>query len=220
VNPPPPRSRRLRRILLNAVTALSLLLCVAAAYLWVRSSDVDAPWDARVLAHRVRGSTVWEELSSSGKDLVLFRLSGFEITKHPADIQYPIWLAHGGIRNGHRGPSLLDVAYFKQLRVDDEPGQSFWIAERAHGRVAPLTFSQPSLPPRSSWPTFELLTVRLWFLCCLFGALPAWRVSSGVVRRYRRRRRRLRTASGRCAFCGYDLRASPDRCPECGRSAP
>jgi len=37
-----------------------------------------------------------------------------------------------------------------------------------------------------------------------------WVITGRLERRARRRRQ------GRCLACGYDLRASPGRCPECG----
>ena len=56
------------------------------------------------------------------------------------------------------------------------------------------------------------LLVPDWFLLALVAAPLCW----GAARRHRRRSRR---GAGLCPACGYDLRASPGRCPECGAAA-
>ena len=49
--------------------------------------------------------------------------------------------------------------------------------------------------------------------------LPLWLVvpaSSGLAVYFRHRAKRSIRLPGLCPSCGYDLRATPDRCPECG----
>jgi hypothetical protein len=64
-------------------------------------------------------------------------------------------------------------------------------------------------PPTAYW----LLSVPLLFVICILGVTPLlW-----IVQIWRRR---WRTDRLLCARCGYNLRATPDRCPECGTAVP
>jgi len=78
---------------------------------------------------------------------------------------------------------------------------------------------RPVPPRRSHWEgagiiveagPSTLILFPIWMPTLLSG-LPALLIEG----RYLRHRRRL--ARGLCVSCGYDLRASPGRCPECGR---
>ena len=55
----------------------------------------------------------------------------------------------------------------------------------------------------------KFVSVPHWSLALLFAILPALHLRAAI--RSRRRRR-----AGHCPRCGYDLRATPERCPECG----
>ena len=63
----------------------------------------------------------------------------------------------------------------------------------------------PGTPAMHGW----VLALPLWFITAMAATpLMIW----GTSRVMRRRRRK----GGFCATCGYDLRATPERCPECG----
>ena len=60
---------------------------------------------------------------------------------------------------------------------------------------------------------FRVMFVPMWAMVAFTGIMPVLRVRRGVYRRAARRR-------GLCVACGYDLRATPERCPECGETPP
>jgi hypothetical protein len=61
-----------------------------------------------------------------------------------------------------------------------------------------------------SGPTHTSISLPYWSLALPTAGAPIARAAAIA-----RRRRRIK--AGLCAQCGYDLRATPDRCPECGQ---
>jgi hypothetical protein len=171
--------RRLGHILLGATTALSALLCVAAA---------------------VDGA------SSYGRFRAAYRPWGAEgevvgFTSHA-----------GGLYTFRARPGGRPVGWTFD-RDDDVPNTA------SVERLAGLTVRRWQ-PVR--WFTFpdgagvsSYVVVPHWMLVALFAACPIVRARHWVKCRARDRRR----ASGRCVACGYDLRATPARCPECGAAS-
>jgi hypothetical protein len=76
--------------------------------------------------------------------------------------------------------------------------------DRGHG-----TSTRTGLPY-----TVTRVVLPLWAVSLAAAVLPA----AWLARRVRGRRRR--PGERLCSACGYDLRATPERCPECGAVAP
>jgi hypothetical protein len=67
----------------------------------------------------------------------------------------------------------------------------------------------PPLLVATARQTTTRVVTPLWFITSALAVLPLVRLRAAV--RTRRRRQ-----AQQCVACGYDLRATPDRCPECG----
>ena len=78
-----------------------------------------------------------------------------------------------------------------------------------HGGFA-YQFGRPKTPSSFLDQRYYWVVVPWWAAAAPTVLLPAyWMI------RYRGRR----FGAGACPSCGYDLRATPDRCPECGKPA-
>ena len=123
---------------------------------------------------------------------------------------------------------MTDPEFYKRAtawRVSSKSGGAeatiFWERDVSrHGKRADWSVAgfhwvrAASIPydTETTFVQFDFLRVPYWFLVGLTALAPL----KGIGLLYRNSRRRL---PGTCPFCGYDLRATPERCPECGREA-
>lgn len=209
--------RRFLRRAFSGAAVVSALLFLAMAMLWVRSY-VNADYLYYTVEKREHPET-YGLVTRRG----IIQIDNFtDGGPHQYFIEAPGWTSGrsgpwdwGSIRLGDRERMgiLEDV-----FELQNRGGVGF--------RVAPSTFAGFGYGTRTyPWSGMygsrdghlwrppdgfcRFATVPVAFLFLLTSILPL----RSIVRFIRRR---LRGRSGRCAFCGYDLCATPDRCPECG----
>ena len=190
--------------LLNGLTALSLLLLAATAAAWVRSQFV-----ADFLNYYPRvGERRWTTVK-------LDTYTGYfsvELTRYrfvPSNRGHFItWAVYG--RNEPRW-DWVSIPY--RGRDPRRPFDEDWLPRSTWNFGPPRTRGSAE-PRRFLWESLSRREVEVpyWCAALTFALLPAARLAGA-----RRKRRRVRR--GLCRRCGYDLRATPGRCPECGEEA-
>ena len=179
----------MRRRVLNLLTAVSLLLCVAACGLWVGSYWRSCRVGCEMLRRPAPGvvaSRQWLFVGEGGR--VVFQWAWLEANTPLQNVEAPGLTAS----TAALPPEARTLRYVRESLYD------LHVERQAGG--------PPAYPGRYQ---FRYGIVPGWVPVILASALPAWRLRR---RRQQRRRREARL----CAGCGYDLRATPERCPECG----
>jgi hypothetical protein len=194
-----PRPRRWRRALFHTA-ALPLLLLAGTVALWATSRRVGYQWSYHRQSSDGTVADQRQTIALIGQDVLLVAMT--------RNLQVvPPLVA------GKPGPTSGSIRFFSQPLP---PVPTFVV------KTAPtheyLGFSYT--PGRNARPnggeTTRVVTAPLWAFP--LATMPFVAGSAWLIHRARRTARRLRR--GECARCGYDLRATPDGCPECGARPP
>ena len=190
----PHRASTYRRRLFNFLAILSLLCCLATVALWVRSY-----WRADAYWQRKPGEMADQYF---GIRVMPGRVVFFSLRSPPdPSNQLKDWARHPPVQ-------LPSYAYWADK---DRPFDSRWLKR---SRFLGFGFSRYDNTRDYASSGVEVVTLSNvwfphWFPALLFAILPTIRLVK--ILRTRRRHR-----AGLCPTCGYDLRATPERCPECG----
>jgi hypothetical protein len=199
----------MRRRLFTLLSALSLLLCMGTCVLWARSY-----WWHDTIVFSIRGILIHAEL---GVGRFGFSAATGYPESEPIDVTTRCM--------GNVSPDFfLDIPGIEpSIPVIDITRLAKWKACGLSGYFGPAeafldpqghvyhSFTLDATRPRQL-RYWEIDAVPYWLVGLLTIAAPL----SWMFRHYLR----LRHPIGACRNCGYDLRATPDRCPECGTVPP
>ena len=184
----------MRRRASNIAAAASLVLCAATVVLWVRSYRIGDL--CQLQRHRS-----YEFFSCRGiVDFSVVRRVHFEET----------FTADGRTRTERAGFSDHWRAAHEGRDAPDWPDGPLF--NLTIGAKFSTSIGNAIHSVGTDYSESELRFPH-WCLTAVF-AIPPVVVGLRAFRRWSRRR------LGLCLSCGYDIRASPERCPECGTPAP
>ena len=187
------------------LSAISLLLCVAVMVMWVRScwvGDVVGLVDNRVARPWDHGFLSRAYMVSSAGGVLAVSVSEDEARYDESDV--------------HVLAARLAGPEWKFRRFTGDPSRPmFEVSARGGWRHGWRGFGIGSEVYAGNGGGSELryVVAPYWFLFACTGSFALFCVWARA-RVFRRGRR-----SGVCRRCGYDLRATPERCPECGEPA-
>lgn len=194
----------MRRRLLNLLTLLSLALFMVVVALWVRSY-----WASTSLVKRQAA------VEGGETRIVVYDLHSTRggIVFHYLDARMPVAAAE---------PQLAQILAERVRRSPEYRGSTFGGEAWNPYTVFPpgqyhlgFLLSNTRRAMGAGTEHMIYLVFPHWAAASLLAVLPAlWLLTA------RRRRRTRRQAAGLCIACGYDLRATPGRCPECGKESP
>jgi hypothetical protein len=193
--------KRLRRWLFNILSAISLLVAAATAIVWIRSYWIQ---DSLLWTHGSDQPYISLETREAvcGRGGLQFSHDYWEWRR---DFQGFVPTSHHFQHTSSRSPIY---PYFINLHIQKPPTTDI----RFKGfEFAYLNYRDPFM--MGGYPIETVREQSVTFpLAAIF--FPAIFLSVLWKRREIKQRRRL--TKGLCTNCGYDLRATPDRCPECG----
>jgi hypothetical protein len=193
--------KRLRRWALHLVGAASWLLCVGVVVFWARSYFVYEHLSVGPYFFGVHAQGAYLIRSYNGW-LYFEHRSRWNNGSDP--FWHRDWKDHDLIFSPN-GP--LPPEYAMQIL-----GVGYYSGEDYN---FPLYFRRQS--PRPGWIGAMVDNhYRVFALPHVLVVAPEILICWYWVRSLRQQRRRARQLRGECEVCGYDLRATPDRCPECG----
>jgi hypothetical protein len=198
--------RRVLRHFFTFAAGLSLLLCIAVCVLWARSYRLNEGITRGRPDPTGMRRVFWYCSSSVGGIKFGYcdhrRADGAEFRRINSyyNVRRGGWRVWSVPYNGGPGKELARLRSFDAGSLQDQR----ILMNDGYPDAGTIATGIGS----DTWLTFPH-----WVPAVLFGSMPTWQ----LIHRLTARRRRAR---GLCRRCGYDLRASPERCPECGTPVP